>query len=421
MSLTANGLFVHSMRWHAGWSGVWSAELDYAGEIPLSGKAAIVSTEGIALIGTVDSERSGTFGEKRHARVLGGGGGWAKKPRPQHYHSDIGLPLQVVASTTAAEVGEIVTVLLPLVVGFDFVRSGEAPASQVFADAGVDWWVGVDGVTRVGVRVPLPAPLSLSVLDWQPENGTVSFTCETLVEPGAILVDIRFGAKIVREVEATISGGSVSGTLWVVDAPPDMGSATELADVLKDFARTATRSDYARFYEYVVIAMAGDRVELQSLHRAEGMPDVLPCSVWAGASGYRATLTPASRVLVGFRGGDPRHPFVAFYEAPEGESWRPVALEFDAVAALTIGKQALAVILGDVLTAQPIARAPAIAAFATTLAAALASVASAAAATTVTPVTGAGLAGFLAPLVTAMTAAASTLATACPSTKAVSS
>lgn len=421
MSLTVNGLIANSMRWHAGWSGPWTAEVDYETEIPITGKVAIASTTGIALVGTIDGDRSGSFAGKNHLVIDAGGGGWKTKPRAQHYHADIGLPLQMIASTTAAEVGEVVTVLLPLVVGTDFVRSGKDPASQIFEDAGIDWWVGVDGITRVGARVPLPAPPSLTVLDWQPENGTVSFTCETLVEPGAIIVDTRFGRKIVREVDAIVAAGSVSGTLFVADAPPDIGSVSEIADMLAQYARLVTRAEYARFYEYVVIAMAGDRVELQSLQKGTGMPDVLPASVWAGASGYKATLTPTSRVLVGFRAGDPTRPFVAFYEPPEGDGWRPLAQELDALFSLTIGKQALAVVIGDVMTAQPIARAPAIATFATAVATAITAAATAATGTGAVPVVGTSLGTILAGIGTAIATAATTLATACPSTKAMSS
>jgi hypothetical protein len=237
----------------------------------------------------------------------------------------------------------------------------------------------------------------------------------------AILVDTRFGTKIVREVDAVVAGGSVSGILHVADAPPETGSVTEIADMLAQYARLVTRAQYARFYEYVVVAMAGDRVELQSLQKGTGMPDVLPASVWAGASGYKATLTPASRVLVGFRAGDPTRPFVAFYEPPEGDSWRPLAQELDALFSLTIGKQALAVVIGDVLTAQPIARAPAISAFATAIVAAITATAGTATATGAVPVTGATLGGWLGAIATAIATAAGTLSTACPSTKAMSS
>lgn len=355
--ITVNGLIVHTMRWLAGWSGPWVAEIDYAGDVAPSGKVAIVSTEGLALVGTVDGDRSGVFGEKRQLRVVGGGDGWRKKVRAQHYHSDIGVNLAVLVSTTAAEAGEVAVVAIPKVLGVDFARSEKLTASQIFEDAGVDWWVGLDGVTRVGIRVPSVQPLSLQILDWHPSESTVSFTCETLVEPGTIVLDTRFGSKIVREVDARIDGGSVSGTLWLAEAPPKPGeTVNELVDAMGALARASTRAEYSRFYEYIVIAMSGDRVELKCVNPSEGMPDILPGSVWAGASGYKATLTPSSRVLVGFRGGDPSRPFVAFYEPPEGLGWRPVVLELDAVASLAIGAQAASVVIGSVAGAYPVAR-----------------------------------------------------------------
>lgn len=350
MSLTVNGLPASALTWLAPWNGVWSADVVITGDVLPSGRVVIASTEGIALVGTVDPKHSGVFGEKRLVRVLGGGGGWGKLVRPQHYHSDVGVPLSVIATTTAAEVGEVVAVLSPSVVGTDFVRvrDDEMPASQIFEGAGVDWWVGVDGVTKVGIRLPVAPHPSLQVLDWDPNTNTMSFACDVLVEPGTVLADVRFGTRIVREVEAVVSGGSVTGTLWVADSQPDPGSSvSELADSVAAIAIAATRAKYGRFYEYRVISMAGDRAQLQSVSKtADGVPDILPVSVWAGASGYRAKLRPASRVLVGFRGGDPSKPFVAFYEPPEGNGWRPVELELDAVTRLAIGEQALAVSLG---------------------------------------------------------------------------
>lgn len=357
MSLTVNGLLVTQMRWLAPWSGVWVAELDYESEATPTGRVAIVSTEGIALSGTVDDKLSGTFGEKRHLRVVGGAGGWGKRVRSQHYHSDVGLPLAIVVSTTAAEAGELATILAPKVLGLDFVRR-RGPAAQIFADAGVDWWVGPDGVTRVGARLPSLPPPSLHVLDWDPANGTVAFTCDTLVEPGTVIVDARFGSKVVREVEATVSDGSVSGTLWVVDERPEPGEVvTELGSTIAAMARRATRIEHARFYEYRVVAMAADRVQLEAVNPdTDGMPDVLPASVWAGMSGYKAILTPDSRVLVGFRGGDASKPFVAFYEPPEDGAWRPVTLELDATALLALGAEAVMTTIGPSATQAPVVR-----------------------------------------------------------------
>lgn len=339
MSLFVNGLQFNSMRWLASWSGVWCAELElpHGTEVVPSGRVVIASEAlTMTLVGTVDSDHSGSFSEKKSLRVLAGGGGWQKNVRKKTYHSDIGIPLAMVATTTAAEVAEIVTVLTPKVIGKDFIRA-EGAASQVFTEAGVDWWVGLDGITRVGTRLPSIQPASLVVKDWNPTTRMMQFTASALIEPGTIIVDPRFGKQVVRQVEATIAGGLVSGTLFTADAPPKSGSYSELIDDLAALSREATRITFARFHEYRVIAMAGDRVELQAINPIGGLPNVLPGSVWGGISGYKATLQPASRVLVGFIGGDPRYPFVAAFEPSDGVGWRPIRLELDALLSIELG------------------------------------------------------------------------------------
>src|SRR5262249_41893356 len=116
--------------------------------------------------------------------------------------------------------------------------------------AGVDWWVGTDGVTKVGKRLPLPPPATLEVLDWNKEEGSVHFRASTLVEPGTVIVDDRFGSpRVVRSVEANVEGGSVSGKLWIVPTPPDMGHVSELVGGLASLAVDATRAKWGRFYE----------------------------------------------------------------------------------------------------------------------------------------------------------------------------
>ena len=336
MSVTLNGLTVATMRWHAPWSGVWTADIELTSdaEVLPTGPAAIVSDDGLALVGTVLSAEQ--FGELRRVRVVGGGGGWSKTVRAQHYHSPVGVQLAVLATTTASSVGEIATVLVPQSVGQDFVRR-VGPASQIFSDAGVDWWIGTDGVTRIGVRPPVVAPPSVNILSWDGEARTVTFDGDVLVEPGTVLVDDRFGTKVVHEVDADISDASIHGTMHVEDAAPSTGALNELVDGLAELARMGTKPEFSRLYEYRVVAMQGDRVELQAVSKTDGMPDLNPASVWAGISGYKAQLRPSSSVLVGFIGGDPGRPFLAAYEPPENDGWRPVTLDLDALTLVTIG------------------------------------------------------------------------------------
>lgn len=357
MSLTINGLEVASMDWAASWNGPWTGDVELmstARENP-AGRVTLVSVDGIALVGTVDAEHSGVFADKRHVRIVGGADGWRKNVRSQHYNSSIGVQLREVATTTAAEVGELVVMLVEKVVGLDFARR-EDVASQVFADAAVDWWVGVDGATRVGKRPSLPAPDGFRVLDWDAAASTMTFKASVLVEPGTVIVDERFGRRVVRRVEAVVSNGSVTGTLWVSDSDAPIGSGSEFVDALRSVARKATNIESARFYEYRVIEMQGDRVALQVVDTTDGVPDLIPVSVWAGISGYKAMLRPSSHCLVGFRGGKASAPFIAFYEPPEADGWRPVELDLDAVTKLTVGEKAAAVVIGDAATGKPLVR-----------------------------------------------------------------
>lgn len=344
--IRANGIPVASLRWLAPWTGVWLAELelDPAATLPPAGPCVITSDEGIALSGTITTVAS--FGTKLFARVTGGAGGWSKPVRAQHYHSPAGVQLAIVASTTAAAVGEVVTVLEPMNLGADFARRGDAPAAEIFNALDVDWWVGTDGVTRVGTRPPAAPPADLLVTDWDAATGSMTFSASTLPEPGAVLVDARFGTRTVKEVDAEVSGGSVTGTLGTVTAAPDAGAALQLLDDIGEVAMRATRAAFSRLYPYAVSKMVGEQVELEALEPEHGMPDLLPTSIWAGISGYRATLRPESKVLVGFIAANPRRPFLAAYEPPDEDGWRPMELELDALESITIGATAPSITLG---------------------------------------------------------------------------
>lgn len=356
MSLLLNGELCASMRWTATWTGVWVAEVDMlpssSADVVPSGRVAITTASGVALSGTVDAEHSGAFADRRHVRVIGGAAGWGKEVRGQHYNRAPALDLREVLTTTAAEVGESVLLLAPKAIGSDYVREAGSPASQVLTDSRLDWWVGADGVTRVGKRPEIPAASPLRILDWDPHANTLRFSAEVLVEPGTVIVDQRFGRRIVTKVEALIADATVTGTLYVAESAPAPGTSSELVEAIGAMARDATDIEKRIFYEYVVDALRGDQVELVAVTKT--MPNLIPVNVWAGASGYRAKLRPGTRVLVGFR--EDGSPFVAFYEPPNDGGWRPLEVEIDASGKVTVGGAAASVVLGVESASRPVAR-----------------------------------------------------------------
>ncbi|WP_437671538.1 hypothetical protein [Sorangium sp. So ce131] len=120
-----------------------------------------------------------------------------------------------------------------------------------------------------------------------------------------------------------------------------------LLRVLRAIVReTLPRYDFLGKYRYRVLAMAGDRVDLQAVRKSAGLPDILPVPIAAGMAGLSAELTPGAIVLVEFIEGDPQLPIVTAFSRDGGSTFLPVSLVLDATEAVRIGAGAGAVDLG---------------------------------------------------------------------------
>lgn len=431
MSLNVNGIEASSLTINIPWSGAWICEVTIVGDILPTGKVAITSDDGaVSLIGTVDDTLSGAFSERRHVRIVAGGNGWSKIPSlPQHFHSDAGLPLQSVASVTATAVGEVVQVITPTTLGPDYVRISNADdptcnASQVFTGAGVDWWVGFDGITLAGIRPPVPQDPDLEIQDWDATNQVVTINAARMVQPGTVLIDQRWNGtpKIVQSCSLEMKSAAVVGTLRVSNDRPATGSHSESLDLIKKISMAATEDVYSHHYNYVVSGMVGDRVSVvPDIINGLTMPSISPISVWAGMSGMKANLTPGTKVLMGFIGGDKTKPYIAAFEPPENNSWRPAELDLDALLQLAIGTQCPSISLGGDATAGalPIALAPPIVTALTALSTALKGAGNTASLTGITPVTGATLGTALTGISTALDSAISAMGSDLPSKKVI--
>lgn len=294
--------------------GVWTADvefdLDVTGVLP-SGRLPLTIGDA-ALVCTVDPTASGKKGENGAARVLGGGGGWAKTVDALALHSDAGVFSTTVLTLTGASVGELVTDLVPKRLGVDYVRP-EGPASSVLE--GLEWYVDASGVTFVGPRPPRPIdPTSIDILDWDPLQRVASFSCDEIVWPGSVLVHPEWGILSVRDVEQTFDDSGARGTAWCHDAP-----VSKLALMLDALIRARSGRAHLERYRYRIFAQGPDgRLLLQSADRDAGIPDVLMIEQWPGLPGVDVASSlalPGSEVILGFRNGDPSKPFVDAYQA----------------------------------------------------------------------------------------------------------
>jgi hypothetical protein len=338
MTILLNGLRAVSARLFQPWRGAWSAEVDFdLGVAPVvpSGPA-ILKIGNAILTGTIDPDASGRFGEKAKARIIGGSGGWHRNVSARHFHNDAGVTSLAVITATAAEIQEPVVVAVPSFLGVDYVRCA-GPASSVLA--GLDWYVTAAGVTTVGPRVTLPATPDIDILDWDPFEQKAELASDSIIAPGTILVDPRFGSAVVRDVEQIFTDGKARATAWCSEDKPTMGKlAGLLASAVKGFGGIAN----LKTYRYRVLAQDGlGRLTLQAVSRTVGAPDSIAVPPWFGIPGVSATIVPGTECAVQFLDGDPAQPVITAFKGEVvqlkiGEGASPAALA--ALVATELGK-----------------------------------------------------------------------------------
>ena len=332
------------------WRGVWLLDLDLDPDVvalaPSSGKVTVTVTIGAApvgtLSGTIDPRGSGSFIEFRQLRVLGGGAGWDQVVKPQHFHSD-GLLRDVdVYTTTGVTVGEVVNVPIPSPLASDFVRSA-GPASQIFA--GLDWWVDLMGVTQVASRLPAVPDATLELMTWDPTTEVAELACQGLVLPGTPISDPRIpnGPVIVRDVEQIFDADGSRVTAWCGVSP--------VGQFMNDLKSLVTEMSGRRFLETYLYRIAlqnqDGRLQLQAVHRTDGVPDLVPLAPWTGVAGASVKYKLGTLVRVAFLRGDPSQPLVDLY----GPGDPPLETTVDATVAVHIGPDAVAVDLAGGETA----------------------------------------------------------------------
>lgn len=369
------------------WSGGWIADLVLDPEVPADppgeAKLPLVLGENAPFFGTVDGDRTGSFGGVHKARLVGGKG-WRRELPPQHFRVPVQVLSPAVITPTAAAALEVATVLVPTPMGEDgsYVRHA-GPASRVLE--GMDWHVSRAGVTIVGPRVPVPLnPLDVELLHYDPATRTVELGGTTVVEPGSIILpDPLRGLTetlTVRHVEITFGAAGFRTVARCGDAPDEPGPP--LVVMLRRLMREVAKREFSRLTRYRVVGPGPEGSWLLQAVELGEKADLIGAKLWPGIQGASAELLPSSIVLVGW--GPGQDPVIV-----ASDDSTPLALSFDAMTLITLGAAALPVVKGPPL-------ATAIAAAAT------------AANGIVGPVTGPALSGILTTLANAITGASTT-------------
>lgn len=276
----------------------------------------------VDMVGTVDERNSGTFATQERVRIVGGGGGWGTHVEPRHYHNDAGVSVRTICEDAARNAGEqIGTVLVSREsLGADYVRESGS-AARVIEDVIGDshWYVGFDGKTNVG-RDTLPAisPSKYTVLEYDPAQGVATIAARDIsaIQVGAKISEGLDEEREIREIEVRISPEEERVRVWVGESLSPYGRLRGLVE------RVIKRSSDGKLfgkYKYRVVSMDGDRVKLQSVSTADGLPDLIPVAMRAGASGVHSSLSPGGEVLVEFIAGNRTEPIITAF-ATKGAS-----------------------------------------------------------------------------------------------------
>jgi hypothetical protein len=156
-----------------------------------------------------------------------------------------------------------------------------------------------------------------------------------------------------------VPGVTVDGSLPATDVEFVL-DAKRLTALVWAGARTTRRLDalariveallpdlkYRGTYEFRVVTQEGERLNLQPVRAATGLPDLARVPVRPGMAGMRADVAPGSLVLVAFVDADPSRPAVVAHDAPDAPGWMPLALELGGPAALGVARTTDAIAAG---------------------------------------------------------------------------
>jgi hypothetical protein len=323
-----NGERLTAVNLTAGNIGPWFADCDFEADPKVSGRVTL-TIGSLTLIGAVDAKTAGDFGLQRKVRVVGGAGGWGSSVPPKSYANDAGLKARNVAEDAARDVGESLASFVPVAerVGRAYVRQA-GPASRALEDVigDVAWWVDYDGLTYVGPRPATAVDAkAYTVLAYDPRDRIATLAVD---DPGAVRIGSTIterldGPHTVRSLELRVTSSELRIVAWCGGHEAGYG---QLASLLRRIADKSTDRRVYGTYRYRVVRQLAERVELQAVRSAAGLPDLLPVSMWPGAPGVYAELAPGAEVLVQFVEGDRTLPIITHFAGKGDAGFVPVSL-----------------------------------------------------------------------------------------------
>ena len=329
MSLaTLNGYSATKLRLPVPAWGLWWADVDLAEPQALTGAAALV-VAGQAMSGTIVS--GGAIHGRAAYHVVGGGGGWGKSLPAKPYQDDGGVRLRTVLNDAARKLGETLADVPATLLGPHYARPAATGTELLNLLAPQNWYVDFAGVTHIGRRPATAYTGSAPRVRVDPIVPVIDLAIDSLagllpgvqVDGSAPATDVEFNLnpkRLTASVYTTASGLPARLEAW--------------ADLL---AALDPRARYRASYEFRVVTQSGERLNLQPVRIASGMPDLGAVPVRL-APGVKAQHLPGSLVMVSFADADPSRPFVFAGDHPDSPGWMPLELDLGGPGALGVAR-----------------------------------------------------------------------------------
>jgi hypothetical protein len=305
---TLNGVPIASAKIFLPAWGVWWADVETSEPDVLSGAATLV-VGGQTFVGTI-ADGGALYGRARY-RVAGGAGRWGEEIPATAYNNDLGVKASLVIQDAASLVGETVEAPPADRLGTHYARC-DGPASDALNHAARDaWYVDLDGVTRFASRAEFDYAGDGTVRVVDPSLGTVEIATDSVV---GIIPGIRAGGITASDVEIEVEPSRIRVRLFTC----------KITDAWRQLAeRLLPQSRYSGTWEYRVVSQSGERLNLQAVRVANGLPNLSRVPVRPGVPGFRATWKKGSFCLVSFVNSDPGRPVVVGGDAPDSPGWVP--------------------------------------------------------------------------------------------------
>jgi hypothetical protein len=328
---TLNDAAVTRARVHVPAWGVWWADVDTTTELALEkGAVATLVLADVTLTGVVVD--GGVYEGRAAYRIMGGRGGWARTVRERGYVDDAGVKLSKVLGDLATEVGETLSgVSATTRLGPHYARRADVASRVLNWLAPSAWYVDFAGVTHMGARAATTYTGDAPRVRVGKADRVVELAPEVLAPfvPG-VQVD---GSLPATDIEFSVEGSKLAVRVYA-------GSrSTRRLDALKRLIGSLyPQLQYQGVYEFRVVTQSGERLDLQPVRVASGLPQLSNVPVRPGVAGFRSNVRLGELVLVVFVDCDPSRPVVIAHDAPDAVGWMPLLTEFGGPGALGVAR-----------------------------------------------------------------------------------